>query len=55
MKTPHRGVTTTFVRRLRYFINERDTCFEAVATGARAKFLAVWEQRDRDLERFLAV
>jgi hypothetical protein len=48
MKTPHRGVATTFVRRLRYFINERDACFEAIATGAGAKFLACWEQRDRN-------
>lgn len=37
-----------------YFIKERDARFESIATGARAKFLAGWEQRDRDLETFLA-
>jgi lysozyme family protein len=39
---------------VRYFISERDARFEAIAHGSRAKFLAGWEQRDRDLEKFLA-
>jgi lysozyme family protein len=37
-----------------YFLRERDARFESIATGPRAKFLAGWEQRDRDLEKFLA-
>jgi lysozyme family protein len=40
---------------VRYFIRERDARFEAIATGPRAKFLNGWEQRDRDLEKFLGV
>jgi lysozyme family protein len=40
---------------VRYFIRERDARFEAIATGARAKFLKGWEQRDRDLEKFLGL
>ncbi len=40
---------------VRYFIRERDARFESIATGSRAKFLKGWEQRDRDLERFLQV
>jgi lysozyme family protein len=35
------------------FIGQRDARFEAIATGSRAKFLAGWQQRDRDLEKFL--
>lgn len=38
-----------------YFIQQRDARFKSIATGARAKFLAGWEQRDRDLEKFLGV
>jgi lysozyme family protein len=40
---------------VKYFIKERDARFESIATGKRAKFLAGWEQRDRDLEKFLGV
>jgi lysozyme family protein len=40
---------------LRYFIRERDARFESIAAGPRAKFLAGWESRDRDLEKFLSV
>jgi lysozyme family protein len=40
---------------VRYFIKERDARFAAIATGPRAKFLAGWEQRDRDLEKFLGL
>jgi lysozyme family protein len=40
---------------LRYFIRQRDARFEAIAKGSRAKFLAGWKQRDRDLEKFLGL
>jgi hypothetical protein len=40
---------------VRYFIQERDARFESIATGERAKFLAGWEQRDRDLEKFFGL
>lgn|GEM_PF-1663759 len=40
---------------VRYFIQERDARFESIATGPRAKFLAGWKARDRDLERFLSL
>jgi lysozyme family protein len=39
----------------RYFTSLRDARFERLATGARAKFLDGWEQRDRDLEKFLGL
>jgi lysozyme family protein len=39
----------------RYFISLRDARFERLATGSRAKFLKGWEQRDRDLEKFLGL
>jgi lysozyme family protein len=39
----------------RYFITLRDERFERLATGSRAKFLEGWEQRDRDLEKFLGL
>jgi lysozyme family protein len=37
------------------FIRQRDARFEAIASGARAKFLAGWKQRDRDLEKYLGI
>jgi len=41
---------------LRIFIDERDARFKALAQNpSRAKFLAGWEQRDRDLAAFLGV
>jgi lysozyme family protein len=40
---------------VRYFITLRDERFEALAHGPRAKFLDGWEQRDRDLRKFLCV
>jgi lysozyme family protein len=42
---------------LRYFIKQRDARFESIAAKypQYQKFLAGWKQRDRDLEKFLAV
>lgn len=37
-----------------YFIGLRDERFRRLATGSRAKFLAGWKERDRDLEKFLS-
>jgi lysozyme family protein len=40
---------------VRYFIQERNARFEAIATGGRKKFLPGWKDRDRDLENFLGL
>lgn len=37
------------------FIHQRDVRFEAIARGHNAKFLDGWEERDRDLEKFLGI